>query len=63
MAETTHDEAVFTLDGEPLEDIREFVRDNGLDEAEEAAVYALRPGDEMRFGGGAAAEFVLRREA
>lgn len=55
-------ETTWTLDDEPIEDIREFIRDNALDEHEEEAVLAMRPGEELRFGGGAAASFTLRRE-
>lgn len=56
----------YTLDGE-LVDIEEFIADNTADgvavlSAEEVAdIRALLPGQEITWGGGAAAEFVLRR--
>lgn len=52
----------FTLDGEPV-DVKRFVRLNGFDAAERAQIARLQPGESMGFGGGAAAEFVLRCEA
>jgi hypothetical protein len=49
----------WTLDGEPVEDVA------GLDltDDERRTAALLRPGDSMPVGGGAAATFVLRREA
>ena len=58
----------YTLDGEPV-DIEEFISDNtaedvaGITELEVASIRALQPGEQIIFGGGAAAEFVLRRDA
>jgi hypothetical protein len=60
MAETTKR---YTLDGETVENIETFVRDNDLPQHEAREVEALQPGDEMWFGGGAAPVAVLRREA
>jgi hypothetical protein len=58
-------EARYTLDGEDI-DIEQFLFDNresfDFDRATVARVRAMRAGDEMTFGGGAAATFVLRRE-
>lgn len=58
----------YTLDGEPV-GIEEFISDNaaedvaGFTEQEVACIRALQPGEAFVFGGGAAAEFVLRRDA
>ena len=52
----------YTLDGKRVE-LAEFLDANpDLDPDEVHAVRSLEPGDEMCFGGGAAALFVLRRE-
>lgn len=51
---------VFTLDGEPL-DLADFVVVNDLEPEQVNAIGAMEPGDEMTFGGGAGALFVLRR--
>jgi hypothetical protein len=52
----------YTLDGVEV-GLAEFLDANpDLDPEEERAVRALQPGEEMYFGGGAAAVFVLRRE-
>jgi hypothetical protein len=55
----------FTLDGEPIEDFGTFLRENADDfTVEDAQRFdALQPGEEVLLGGGAAATFVLRREA
>ena len=52
----------YTLDGKPVE-LAEFLDANpDLDPDEVHAIRSLEPGDEMCFGGGAAAIFVLRHE-
>lgn len=54
----------YTLDGEPI-NIEDFIRDNTapdvepLPDEEIAAILALKPGEELILGGGAAAEFVI----
>jgi hypothetical protein len=57
-------EGRFTLDGDALS-IRTFLDVNRGDfEADDYwRIAALTPGETLSFGGGAAAEFVLRREA
>jgi hypothetical protein len=52
----------FTLDGVPV-DIAEFVADNAetFEAEDREAIEALRVGEEIVYGGGAAAEFVLKR--
>lgn len=56
----------YTLDDEPV-DVEEFISDNTADDvaaitAEDiACIRALEPGEQIVMGGGAAAEFVLRR--
>lgn len=58
----------YTLDGEPLGDIEDFISVNTaedslpLSEVQVAAIRAMNPGDSMILGGGAAAEFLLKRE-
>lgn len=59
-------EARYTLDGEPV-DLDDLIRDNqdpdfGFEATDIAQLRALQPGQELRFGGGAAAEFTVRRE-
>lgn len=56
--------AKFTLNGEEVF-FEDFIRDNreGLDPEEIDAIRLMRPNAEMRFGGGAAPIFVLRRVA
>lgn len=53
----------YTLDGEPV-DIAELIAVNHavLDADDIARIDAMQPGEQIIFGGGAAAEFVLRRE-
>jgi hypothetical protein len=57
---------LYTLDDEPV-DLDVFLRDNaapdvaGFSDEDLAAIRALRPGEEIVLGGGAGAEFVLRR--
>lgn len=55
--------SLWTLDGNPT-DLESFIRDNAetFDEREVAAIRAMQPGEERRFGGGAAPLFVLKRE-
>lgn len=60
--------ADYTLDGEPV-DVEEFIRDNtrgpawaNLTRVQIRRIRSLPPGEEIVFGGGASAEFVLRRE-
>lgn len=50
----------FTLDGEPV-DIRAFLSANDFTPDEIAAIHDLPLGEEIVYGGGAAATFVLRR--
>jgi uncharacterized protein (UPF0335 family) len=52
----------FTLDGETI-DIVEFIADNGFDRKEIRKIAKLKVGDELLYGGGAAAEFILKRTA
>lgn len=53
-------EKSYRLDGEPV-DIKEFLADNeeGLDPEEVDNILALRPGESVSFGGGAAPIFTL----
>jgi hypothetical protein len=57
-------EARFTLDGEPT-DIQDFMEANDFDEGgrEEAEILAMKVGEELTYGGGAAPVRVLRRTA
>jgi hypothetical protein len=50
----------FTLDGEPV-DIQAFLSANDFSPDEIAAIRDLPLGEEIVYGGGAAATFVLRR--
>ena len=56
----------YTLDREAVV-FEDFLRDLSLDQAldpdEVEAILNLQPGEEYRIGGGAVAEFVVRREA
>jgi hypothetical protein len=54
----------WTLDGQPV-DLAEFLSDNRetFDIETCHIIGALRPGESLIVGGGAGAEFVLRREA
>lgn len=51
----------YTLDGEAI-DLAEFAAVNDLGLAELSAIDAMAIGDEITLGGGAGAEFTLRRE-
>jgi len=51
----------FTLDGDTVE-IVEFISVNDLTKKEIREIAKLRVGGEIVYGGGAGAEFVLRRE-
>lgn len=55
-----HDES-FTLDGEPIESFDEFVMVNDFDAETVGLMQSMQPGEEMLLGGGAGAEFTLRR--
>lgn len=61
---TTH-EARWTLDSEPIEDFGAWLSENrDALTVEDALRFAtMLPGDETIVGGGAGADFVLRREA
>ena len=55
----------YTLDGEPVE-LDAFIADNcghtvsyPFEDEDITDIYNLKPGEEIRFGGGASAEFVL----
>ena len=50
----------FTLDGEPVE-IMDFCDANGFTGSAMEQVRSLATGEEIRYGGGAGAEFILRR--
>lgn len=52
----------FTLDDEPV-DIFEFLGANPIEEVRVVDILGLEVGGEIRYGGGAAAEAVLRRTA
>lgn len=59
----------YTLDGEPVE-VEDFIADNRghtvsnpFTDEDVAAIRALEPGQEIVYGGGAFAEFVLRCES
>lgn len=64
IANISGSKAKYTLDGEPV-DLEDFLNVNkdGLTKEEVKAVKGLRPGKSIVFGGGAAAEFVLKRLA
>ncbi len=51
----------YTLNGEPLEDFELFIDENQFDHDDCEEIEALEMGDAKIFGGGAAAESVLRR--
>jgi hypothetical protein len=51
----------YYLDGEQIE-VDEFISDNEFDAEEIAEIRSLSPGKSIRFGGGAAALFVLTAE-
>lgn len=55
-------DAGYTFDGEPITLDAFLAANPDLDTAEVHAALALRPGMEMRFGGGASAVTVLQRE-
>lgn len=50
----------FTLDGETVE-IVSFISDNDFTKKEIKEIASMKVGDEIIYGGGAAAEFILRR--
>jgi hypothetical protein len=54
----------YTLDGEPvtLAELRADNEEGGIDATTWAAIHMLAPGDSLSLGGGAGADFVLRRE-
>lgn len=61
--------ARYKLDGEPT-DLADFLAANTgpdcgepFDAEDLRRIEALQPGEELRFGGGAAATFIFRREA
>jgi hypothetical protein len=54
--------AAYTLDGEPV-DIDEFIEMNGFAMPDIEQIAALPVGDEIVYGGGAAAVRILRRIA
>lgn len=56
-------QARYTLDGEPVESLDEFMMSNTFDEETTGLILSLAPGEEMLLGGGAGAEFRLRCEA
>lgn len=53
----------FTLDGDPIDDMQEFLDDNEFEPKEINQLAVLEIGREIVFGGGAAAEFVVQRVA
>lgn len=53
---------MFTLDGEPC-DLAELARDNDLEPETLNAIGALEVGQVLTLGGGAGADFALRRES
>ncbi len=56
--------ATYTLDGDPLgETLESFLKLNdNLDPADVSALRGLKPGESCTIGGGAAAEFTVKRE-
>jgi hypothetical protein len=56
-----YDARKFTLDGEPVE-IAAFIEDNCFAMPDIEQINGLKAGEIIRYGGGAFAEFILRRE-
>jgi hypothetical protein len=54
------DHRIFTLDGDVV-DIATFIEDNGFDRSDLDQITRLEVGEHIIYGGGAFAEFVLRR--
>ena len=55
----------YTLDGEPvtLADLRAENEDGAITASDWKMIHEMQPGNFMTLGGGAGAEFVLRRES
>jgi hypothetical protein len=55
-------ETKWTLDGEPVE-VEDVLMDPGVEDWQRDAALSQEPGESISLGGGAGADFTLRREA